>query len=251
MSTTDTTPTPTTTPRPQLRENERARTHPRLTRTRNLPSKISPPRAYSASLLGRARNHGGGNAARLGARLEGWVGGKERGWEVERKDQHAKPTSKPQATPGRIEKIPFHHLTLTTSTLHRYLQKKFPEDCVMEGAAAPAAPAETPAEPAEEAKGADEDDYSATEDEVRSTVQCLPDRARYHGGGGRNAHHVFLHLLFRAPHLGRVAPHRARERTHPSGRRPPDCRTAVSGRRSAVDSGRCTSLCGYSRALST
>lgn len=47
----------------------------------------------------------------------------------------------------------------------------------MEGAAAPAAPAETPAEPAEEAKGADEDDYSATEDEVRFTVQCLPDRA--------------------------------------------------------------------------
>ena len=47
----------------------------------------------------------------------------------------------------------------------------------MEGAAAPAAAAETPAEPAEEAKGADEDDYSATEDEVRSMIQHFDDSA--------------------------------------------------------------------------
>ena len=51
---------------------------------------------------------------------------------------------------------------------YRYLQKKFPEDCVSEDGAAAAAPA-APAEPAEE-KGPDEDDYSATEDEVRYTL---------------------------------------------------------------------------------
>ena len=40
---------------------------------------------------------------------------------------------------------------------------------MVEGAAAAPAAAEEPAEPAEEAKAPEEDDYSATEDEVRYT----------------------------------------------------------------------------------